>query len=60
MTDEQPSLHPNWLALIRLAEEYEFFDLEHLTFHNGIPMSAELLTAKIRFDKPADRTPRKP
>lgn len=42
-------LHPAWLAMIRFCREMGYGEIACLKIHGGIPISAEVVTKKIRW-----------
>lgn len=42
-------LHPAWLAMIRFCREIGSGELALIKIHDGIPVSAEVVTKKIRW-----------
>ena len=42
-------LHPAWLAMIRFCREMGYGEIACLKIHEGIPISAEVVTKKIRW-----------
>ena len=48
--DEQAaSIHPNWQAVIRFCEDMGYGEIACLKIHDGLPISAEVVTRKIRW-----------
>jgi len=46
---EAPSLHPAWQALIRFCREVGHGEIERIRIQDGLPVSAEVVTKKIRW-----------
>jgi len=44
------SVHPAWLRLIRYCAEVGHGEIEKLKIQDGLPMTAEVTTKKIRFN----------
>lgn len=42
-------LHPAWLAVIRFCREMGYGEISCLKIHGGVPISAEVVTKKIRW-----------
>jgi len=47
-------LHPNWWHLIKLADDKGFLTFDTFSIQDGLPMSADKATEKIRFDRDQD------
>jgi len=45
----ETSIHPNWQAVIRFCKEMGYGEIECLKIHDGLPVSAEVVTKKIRW-----------
>jgi len=43
------SVHPAWLRLIRYCAEVGHGEIEKLKIQDGLPMTAEVTTRKIKF-----------
>jgi hypothetical protein len=43
------SVHPSWLRLMRYCAELGHGEIEKLKIQDGLPMSAEVTTRKIKF-----------
>lgn len=48
-TVQPVKLHPAWLAMIRFCREMGYGEIACLKIHEGIPISAEVVTKKIRW-----------
>ena len=44
------SVHPAWLRLIRYCAEVGHGEIEKLKIQDGLPMTAEVTTRKIKFN----------
>lgn len=44
-----PSVHPAWLHLIRYCADLGYGEIEKLKIQDGLPMSAEVTTKKVKF-----------
>ena len=42
-------LHPAWQALIRFCREVGHGEIERIKIQDGVPVSAEVVTKKIRW-----------
>ena len=42
-------LHPAWQALIRFCREVGYGEIERIRIQDGLPVSAEVVTKKIRW-----------
>jgi len=42
-------LHPAWQALIRFCREMGYGEIACIKIHDGLPISAEVVTKKIRW-----------
>lgn len=42
-------LHPAWQAMIRFCQELGYGEIACIKIHDGIPVSAEVVTRKIRW-----------
>jgi hypothetical protein len=42
-------LHPAWRAMIRFCQELGYGEIACVKIHDGIPISAEVVTRKIRW-----------
>lgn len=42
-------LHPAWQALIRFCREVGYGEIERIKIQDGLPVSAEMVTRKIRW-----------
>jgi hypothetical protein len=43
------SVHPSWLRLMRYCSELGHGELEKLKIQDGLPLTAEATTRKIKF-----------
>jgi len=43
------SIHPSWLRLMRYCSELGHGEIEKLKIQDGLPMTAEITTRKIKF-----------
>ena len=43
------SVHPAWLRLIRYCADLGHGEIEKLKIQDGLPMTAELTTKKVKF-----------
>jgi hypothetical protein len=43
------SLHPAWQALIRFCRDLGHGEIERIKIQDGVPVSAEVVTKKIRW-----------
>lgn len=41
--------HPAWLRLMRYCAELEHGEIEKLKIQDGLPMTAEITTKKVKF-----------
>ena len=48
-TDVQANLHPAWQAMIRFCRDLGYGEIACIKIHEGIPISAEVATKKIRW-----------
>jgi len=46
---ETLTLHPAWQALIGFCREMEHGEIERIKIQDGLPVSAEVVTRKIRW-----------
>ena len=46
---EALALHPAWQALIRFCREIGHGEIERIKIQDGLPVSAEVVTKKIRW-----------
>lgn len=46
---ETLTLHPAWQALIRFCREIGHGEIERIKIQDGLPVSAEVVTKKIRW-----------
>jgi hypothetical protein len=42
-------LHPAWQAMIRFCQELGYGEIACVKIHDGIPISSEVVTRKIRW-----------
>ena len=42
-------LHPAWQAMVRFCREIGYGEIALVKIHDGIPISAEVVTKKIRW-----------
>lgn len=42
-------LHPAWQAMIRFCREMGYGEISCIKIHDGLPISAEVVTKKIRW-----------
>ena len=42
-------LHPAWRAMIRFCREMGYGEIACIKIHDGLPISAEIVTRKIRW-----------
>ena len=42
-------LHPAWQAMIRFCREMGYGEIACIKIHDGLPISAEVVTKKIRW-----------
>ena len=47
--EREISLHPSWRAVIRFCQEMRYGEIACLKIHDGLPISAEVVTKKIRW-----------
>jgi len=47
--ERETSIHPNWQAVIRFCKEMGYGEIACLKIHDGLPISAEVVTRKIRW-----------
>jgi len=47
--EREVSLHPSWQAVIRYCREMGYGEIACLKIHDGLPISAEVVTKKIRW-----------
>ena len=47
--EREVALHPSWRAVIRFCEEMRYGEIACLKIHDGLPISAEMVTKKIRW-----------
>jgi len=47
--EREGALHPSWRAVIRFCEEMRYGEIACLKIHDGLPISAEVVTKKIRW-----------
>jgi len=47
--EHRASVHPAWVAFIRLCRELGHGEIENLKIQDGLPISAEMIRTKIRF-----------
>lgn len=45
----EAELHPAWQAVIRFCEEMGYGEIACLKIHDGLPVSADVVTRKIRW-----------
>jgi hypothetical protein len=45
----QADLHPAWQAMIRFCNDLGYGEIAGIKIHDGIPISAEVATKKIRW-----------
>ena len=45
----QAELHPAWQAVIRFCREMGYGEIACLRIHDGLPISADVVTKKIRW-----------
>jgi len=43
------SVHPAWLRLMRYCAELGYGEIEKLKIQDGLPMTAEVTTRKVKF-----------
>jgi hypothetical protein len=43
------SLHPAWSCFLRFCEELRFGEIEKLRIQDGLPVTAEVTTKKVKF-----------
>ena len=48
-TDVQANLHPAWQAMIRFCRDLGYGEIACIKIHDGVPISAEVATKKIRW-----------
>ncbi len=48
---ELMEVHPTWVRFIRYCAAIRFGELQNVKIQNGVPVSAEKATEKIRFEK---------
>jgi hypothetical protein len=55
-----PEIHPAWHALIEYCRRLQHGDIERLRIQDGLPVLAEVITRKIKFNSadPLDRRER--
>jgi hypothetical protein len=44
------SVHPAWLRLMRYCADLGYGEIEKLKIQDGLPMTAELTTKKVKFN----------
>ena len=49
--DRDPALHPAWRAFIRYCRELRHGEIERLNIQDGIPVLAETITKKVKFNR---------
>jgi len=47
--EQEAALHPAWQAVIRYCREMGYGEIACLKIHDGLPISAEVVTKKIRW-----------
>ena len=47
--EKAASIHPNWQAVIRFCKDMGYGEIACLKIHDGLPISAEVVTRKIRW-----------
>lgn len=47
--EREVALHPSWRAVIRFCQEMRYGEIACLKIHDGLPISAEVVTKKIRW-----------
>ena len=45
----EAELHPAWQSIIRFCREMGYGEIARLKIHDGLPISADLVTRKIRW-----------
>jgi len=48
-TEASAELHPAWRAMIRFCREMGYGEIACIKIHDGLPVSAEVITRKIRW-----------
>lgn len=46
----QVEVHPAWKGFIEYCEKLKFGELDKLQIHDGVPVSAEHVKEKVRFN----------
>jgi len=46
----EAELHPAWQSIIRFCREMGYGEIACLKIHDGVPVSADVVTRKIRWD----------
>lgn len=49
-TRTSPGVHPSWLRLMRYCAELGHGEIEKLKIQDGLPMTAEVTTKKVKFN----------
>jgi hypothetical protein len=49
VAQERTAVHPAWERLMRYCAELRHGEIEKLKIQDGLPMTAEVITRKIKF-----------
>jgi hypothetical protein len=47
----ESELHPAWRAFIRYCRELRHGEIERLSIQDGLPVLAEVITKKVKFNR---------